>query len=257
MADNGIQEVDACHRQGEPAYPRRQAVPAGLRWTAARRGWPTSSPSGPSTLATGAVRDVHRMHASDGVNLFAVGPGPAARSRWPLGSPAACRMLDCATGAHQAMRHGFKAPMDALPLDDGSLLVLELGNGSLAAGQRARPCPTDDTSLRPGCAGADGACAGRRHPRHRGGLPASSARIDLAAARGAWWPPPASRGRGAWRPRHGAASSSPRAVPGDVSEIDPANGQRRPVAENLPIGRNQAGLPPPRGDRRRGGRRWR
>ncbi|MFT4268293.1 MAG: hypothetical protein QM586_13915, partial [Xenophilus sp.] len=41
------------------------------------------------------------------------------------------QVVDRATRRTQVMAHGFKVPLDAIPLDDGSVLVLELGTGSI------------------------------------------------------------------------------------------------------------------------------
>jgi len=243
MADNGIQEVDAATGKVSQLTRGKLAVPAGLKvdggtlWVADIFAFRAVD------LATGAVRDVHRMHASQMEYPFAVGLGrnQIALASWFTGS---VQLLDRATGAHQAMRHGFKAPMDALPLDDGSLLVLELGSGSLV--QASGPDHAQRTTR------ASGLAAPVQMVRARdGGIYVTEAatgqlsRIDLATGArrvvATGLEMPEGLAQTPWGSFIVAESRARR-----VSEIDPANGQRRPVAENLPIGLEPGpGLPPP------------
>jgi hypothetical protein len=82
--------------------------------------------------ATGEVSEPARMHA-DGVTLeypmSATAKGDnVILSSWFTGT---VQLIDRKTGKTKEMLHGFKAPHDAVLLDDGSLLVNELGSKSL------------------------------------------------------------------------------------------------------------------------------
>ena len=75
-------------------------------------------------LASGKVSDVMRMHG-EGVVMeypFAVGVSDklVTLASWFTGS---VQVLDRATNKTLAMTHGWKAPYDALPLADGSVLL--------------------------------------------------------------------------------------------------------------------------------------
>ena len=83
-------------------------------------------------LASGKVSDVMRMHG-EGVVMeypFAVGLSDklVTLASWFTGS---VQVLDRATNKTLAMTHGWKAPYDALPLADGSVLVAEIATGSI------------------------------------------------------------------------------------------------------------------------------
>src|SRR5205085_3281085 len=78
--------------------------------------------------ATGEVTEVARMHA-DGVPLeypmSATARGDnVLLSSWFTGT---VQVIDRKTGKTREMLHDFKAPHDAVMLDDGSILVNELG----------------------------------------------------------------------------------------------------------------------------------
>ena len=130
MADNGIQAIDPASGSVTSLTRGKLSVPAGVKidgdtlWVAdifAFRG---------VNVRSGDVRDVYRMQASEMEYPFAVGLGAKmiALASWFTGT---VQLLDRATQKHIEMLHGFKAPVDAIPMDDGSLLVLELGSGSL------------------------------------------------------------------------------------------------------------------------------
>jgi hypothetical protein len=91
--------------------------------------------------ATGEVSEPARMHA-DGVTLeypmSATAKGDEViLSSWFTGT---VQVIDRKTGATREMMHDFKAPHDAIRLDDGSILVNELGSKSLirASGEHGK-----------------------------------------------------------------------------------------------------------------------
>lgn len=136
MADNGIQEVDPATGQAKQIIMGKLALPGGIGVT---------TDNGKDTLhladvfayrtidgATGEVTEKARMHA-DGVTLeypmSATAKGnDVVLSSWFTGT---VQVIDAKTGATRDMLHGFKAPHDAIVLEDGSLLVAELGTKSL------------------------------------------------------------------------------------------------------------------------------
>jgi sugar lactone lactonase YvrE len=136
MADNGIQEIDpetGAARQliiGKLALPGGIAVVSeGLKDTIY-----VADVFAYRTVdgVTGEVSEPARMHA-DGVTLeypmSATAKGDEViLSSWFTGT---VQVIDRKTGKTREMMHGFKAPHDAIRLDDGSILVNELGSKSL------------------------------------------------------------------------------------------------------------------------------
>lgn len=136
MADNGIQEVDPATGQAKQVIIGKLALPGGIGVT---------SDNGRDTIhvadvfayrtvdgATGDVTEKARMHA-DGTTLeypmSATAKGnDVILSSWFTGT---VQVIDGKTGKTRDMLHGFKAPHDAIVLEDGSILVAELGTKSL------------------------------------------------------------------------------------------------------------------------------
>jgi sugar lactone lactonase YvrE len=136
MADNGIQEVDPETGAAKQIIIGKLALPGGIA---------VVSDGGKDTIyvadvfayrtvdgATGEVSEPARMHAA-GVTLeypmSATARGDEViLSSWFTGT---VQVIDRKSGATKEMMHGFKAPHDAIRLDDGSVLVNELGSKSL------------------------------------------------------------------------------------------------------------------------------
>jgi sugar lactone lactonase YvrE len=145
MADNGIQEVDPETGAAKQIIIGKLALPGGIA---------VVSDDGRDTVyvadvfayrtvdgATGEVSEPARMHAA-GVTLeypmSATAKGDdVILSSWFTGT---VQLIDRKTGATREMMHGFKAPHDAIRLDDGSILVNELGSKSLirASGEHGK-----------------------------------------------------------------------------------------------------------------------
>jgi glucose/arabinose dehydrogenase len=173
---------------------------------------------------------------------FAVGFSAThfALTSWFTGS---VQLVDRATLKTSAMIHGLKAPTDAFPLPDGSVIFIELATGSVtrASGDKF----ADRKVIAQGLAGPvqmvmgkDGAlyvteAAGRltRVSMADGGK--TTVADGLALPEGLAQTP--------WGSFIVAETAARR-----LTEIDPANGSRRVVAENLPIGLPPGpGMPPP------------
>jgi sugar lactone lactonase YvrE len=134
MADNGVYHVDAATGQVRTVVEGRLAVPADIA---------VHSEGGKDTLhlpdifsyrtvdgASGEVTTVLRMQ-SDALEYpfgVAVNAKHVILTSWFTNS---VQKIERASGKPLAMLHDFKAPVDAIEAEDGSLLVLELGTGSL------------------------------------------------------------------------------------------------------------------------------
>ena len=145
MADNGIQEIDPETGAAKQIIIGKLALPGGIA---------VVSDDGRDTVyvadvfayrtvdgASGEVSEPARMHAA-GVTLeypmSATAKGDdVILSSWFTGT---VQLIDRKTGATREMMHGFKAPHDAIRLDDGSILVNELGSKSLirASGEHGK-----------------------------------------------------------------------------------------------------------------------
>jgi sugar lactone lactonase YvrE len=136
MADNGIQEVDPETGSAKQPIIGKLALPGGIG---------VVSDGDKDTIyvadvfayrtvdgKTGEVAEPARMHAA-GVTLeypmSATAKGDdVLLSSWFTGT---VQVIDRKTGNTREMLQGFKAPHDAIKLDDGSILVNELGSKSL------------------------------------------------------------------------------------------------------------------------------
>src|SRR4029079_9693679 len=136
MADNGIQEVDPETGAAKQVISGKLALPRGIGGVC---------DGGKDTIYvadvfayrtvdgnTGEVSEPARMHA-DGVTLeypmSATANGDTViLSSWFTGT---VQVIDRTSGKTMEMLHDFKAPHDAIRLDDGSLLVNEYGSKSL------------------------------------------------------------------------------------------------------------------------------
>jgi streptogramin lyase len=153
------------------------------------------------------------------------------------------QVLDRATLKTQANIHGFKAPYDVLPLEDGSLLVAEIATGSIVqvSGSAYDTRKTVATDL----AGPVQMVLGRDGALYVTEAAGKLTRINLANGS-------KTEVAGALLLPEGLAQTPwgsfivAEAAAGRLTEIDPASGARRTVAENLPIGLpGGPGMPPP------------
>ena len=136
MADNGIQQVDPQTGAVKQIIIGKLTMPGGITVT---------SENGKDTLhvadvfayrtidgATGEVSEKARMHAEDVTLEYPMSATSSADevilSSWFTGT---VQVIDRKTGKTKDMMHGFKAPHDAIRMRDGTLLVNELGTGSL------------------------------------------------------------------------------------------------------------------------------
>jgi len=244
MANNEVQAFNPATGALRTLTSGKVAVPAGLKidgndlWVADVFGFRQVD------VRTGEVRDVFRMQRDPELDYpFAVGLSPKlfALTSWFTGS---VQLVDRQTLKTVETIHGLKAPFDALPMPDGSVIYAELATGSItrASGLKFAEKSVLASGLNGPVqlvVGQDGAlyvteAAGKllRIPLDAS-APLRTVADGLALPEGLAQTP--------WGSFIVAESAARRLV-----EIDPATGTRRTVAENLPIGLAAGpGLPPP------------
>lgn len=241
MADNGIQAIDPATGSVTSLTRGKLSVPAGAKidgdtlWVAdifSFRG---------VNVRSGDVRDVYRMQASEMEYPFSVGLGAKTitLASWFTNT---VQLLDRATQKHIEMLHGFKVPMDAIPMDDGSLLVLELGTGSLlrASGAQFK----DRAVIAQGLTGPVQMVLGQDGAVYVTEAAGNLTRIDLASGAKKVVADKLAMPEGLAQTPWGSFIVA-ESIPRRLTEIDPATGSRRSVAENLPIGLEPGpGMPP-------------
>lgn len=242
MADNAIQAFDPATGQLRTLVSGQLAVPAGLKiegdtaWVADIFAFREVN------LKTGAVRDIHRMQASDMEYPFGVGLGSkqVLLSSWFTGS---VQVLDRAGWKTAAMLHGLKAPMDAQFLPDGSIAIAEIATGSITIASGAGF--KDRRTLASGLAGPVQMVVGPDGALYVTEAAGNIQRIELATGAKKQVADklllPEGLGFTPWGSIVVAEAAARR-----LTEIDPTTGTRRTVAEDLPIGLEAGpGLPPP------------
>lgn len=244
MANNEVQAFNPATGDLRTLTSGKVAVPAGLKidgndlWVADVFGFRQVD------VRTGEVRDVFRMQREPELDYpFAVGLSPTrfALTSWFTGT---VQLVDRQTLKTITTIHGLKAPFDAIPMPDGSVIYAEIATGSIT--RASGPKFADKSVLASGLngpvqmvLGQDGAlyvteAAGKllRIPLDAS-APLRTIVDGLALPEGVAETP--------WGTFIVAESAAGRLV-----EIDAANGTRRTIAENLPIGLAPGpGLPPP------------
>jgi streptogramin lyase len=242
MANNSIEAYNPATGELRLLTGGKLAVPAGIKidgddlWVADIFGFRRVN------VNTGEVSDIFRMQASDMEYPFAVGLSAThfALTSWFTGT---VQLVERSTLRTSAFLHGLKAPFDAIPMSDGSVIYLEIATGNItrASGDKF----ADKKIITQGLAGPvqmvlakDGAlyvteAAGRLT---RVGL-ADGVKTTVAEGLAL----PEGLAQTPWGSFIVAESAAQRLV-----EIDPANGTRRTVADKLPIGLpGGPGMPPP------------
>jgi len=243
MANNEVQAFNPATGELRTLTSGKVAAPAGMKidgndlWVADVFGFRQVD------VRTGEVRDIFRMQRDPELDYpFAVGLSPKlfALSSWFTGT---VQLVDRQTLKTVETIHGLKAPFDAIPMPDGSVIYAEIATGSIT--RASGPKFVQKSVLASGLngpvqmiVGQDGAlyvteAAGRllRIPLDAS-APLRAVAEGLALPEGLAQTP--------WGSFIVAESAARRLV-----EIAP-DGSRRTVAENLPIGLAPGpGLPPP------------
>lgn len=244
MADNGIQAVNPATGAVRQLTRGGLAVPAGVKVDGNTAWLVDIFTCRKVDLATGQVTDVKRMHATDNDMEYPFALGMNAKritlASWFTGT---VQVIDRASGKTEMMLHGFQAPYDALPMDDGSVLVAEIATGSVtrlsgATFSDRKPVATGLAGPVQMVLGPDGAlyvteAAGTVQKINLADGRKTTVAQGLALPEGLAFTP--------WGTLVVAEAAA-----GRLTEIDLAANQRRTVAANLPIGLSGiATLPPP------------
>jgi len=244
MADNSVEAVDPVSgavkvlTRGALAVPSGVKVSGGTLWVADIFSYRKVD------LASGAVTDVLRMHGTDVVLDYPFGVGLSADrvvlTSWFTGT---VQVLDRATNKTLVMSHGWKAPYDAIPMADGSVLVAEIATGTVT--RASGPELATKTVVASGLAGPVQMTMDRQGRLYVTEAAGNLVMIDLAdgsktvVAGGLALPEGVA-------PTPWGTFIVAEAAAARLTEIDPTTNTRRTVAENLPIGRiGSPGFPPP------------
>jgi glucose/arabinose dehydrogenase len=143
----------------------------------------------------------------------------------------------------KAMAHGLAAPMDAIELADGKVLVLELAAGALT--QLSGADLHDKKQVLTGLQGPTQMIMGKDGGVYITELSGRLIRVDTAN----WSQKTIAEGLAAPEGLAQAPSGKfivAEAAKRQLTEVDPANGNKRVIASDLPIGFEAGpGLPPP------------
>jgi sugar lactone lactonase YvrE len=242
MADNSVQAFNPVTGDLKTLTSGKVSVPAGLRVSDGNLWVADVFSFRKVDVITGKVTDIARMQDSDLEYLFGVGVSKnlIALTSWFTGS---LQIIDRATMKTSAIVHGLKAPMDALPMEDGSVLFLEIATGSLsrASGVGYK----DHKVIASGLAGPVQMTLGRDGAIYVTEAAGKLTRVNLAdgskttVAEGLVLP------EGVAQTPWGSFIVAETAA-GRLTEIDATGGGKRTVAENLPIGLPAGpSMPPP------------
>ena len=244
MADNSVEAYNPATGALRTLTSGKVAVPAGLKvegdklWVADIFGFREVD------LKSGGVRDVFRMHATDSHMEYPFAVGVSSRSfaltSWFTGT---VQLIDRTTKATTSMIHGLKAPYDAIPMEDGSVIYAEIATGSITRASGADFKTTKVVAS--GLAGPVQMTLGRDGALYVTEAAGKLTRIDLADGK-------MSEVAGGLALPEGVAQTPwgsfivAEAAGAKLTEIDPVAGTRRTVASNLPIGlAGGPGMPPP------------
>ncbi|MFT4101651.1 MAG: hypothetical protein QM674_11550 [Burkholderiaceae bacterium] len=242
MADNSVQAFNPATGELRTLTSGATALPTGMKAEGDKLWVADVFTFREVDLKTGAVSDIFRAWG-EGELEYPLAVGMSA-TRFALASFAtnSVQLVDRASRKTLAMGHGFKVPLDAVPMDDGSVLVLELGTGSIvrASGEKLAERQTIASGIKlpvQMILGRDG----QLYVTDLGGsllrVPAKGG-TPVVVAQGLNQPEGLTQTP--WGSFIVAEVGARRLV-----EINPADGSRSTVAENLPIGApSMPGMPP-------------
>lgn len=132
MADNSIQEVDPATGKARLITGGELAVPAGIALTENGKTLYVADVFAfrKVDIATGKVTDLRRAHGSDIEYPISVGLGKE-RVLLTSFSTGTLQVIDRNNDSTLQMVHGLKAPSGAVELDNGDVVVSEMGSGKL------------------------------------------------------------------------------------------------------------------------------
>lgn len=132
MADNSIQQINPDTGEVKLITSGEIAVPAGTALSEDGKTLYVADIFAFRSVdtASGKVTDLRRAHGSDVEYPVAVNLGKDALLLTSF-STGTLQLIDRANNSTLAMVHGLNAPSDAVELDDGSIVVSEMGSGTL------------------------------------------------------------------------------------------------------------------------------
>ena len=244
MADNSIQAINPDTGAVKLLTSGKLGVPGGLRLDGDELWVADLFAVHSVNVRSGAVTELQRMHASGGDMEYPFSLGLSAKrvvlASWFTNT---VQVINRATRKTEAMTHGWKAPYDAIPLDDGSVLVAEIATGSIT--RASGPHFDTRTVLVSGLAGPAQMTLGPDGALYVSEAAGNIVKVNLAdgskttVASGLALPEGL-----AFTPWGSLVVAETAAT--KLTEINLASGERRTVADKLPIGLSGGpGMPPP------------
>lgn len=244
MVDNGVQQINPVTGQVRQITQGGMAAPGGIKLSEDGKTLFVAHVFGLRAVDTvsGKLNDIARMHGDPIEYPFALSLSKEhyVMSSWFTGTVQLLNRKDKST---KAMAHCLAAPMDAIELGDGRVLVLELAAGALT--QLSGADLHDKKQVVTGLQGPTQMILGKDGGVYITELSGRLIRVDTAD----WSQKTIAEGLAA--PEGLAQAPSGKLIVAEVAkrqltEVDPSNGNKRVIASNLPIGFEAGpGLPPP------------
>ena len=244
MVDNGVQMVNPASGKTTQITKGGMTAPGGIKLSEDGKTLLVAHVFGLRSVdtASGKLNDIARMHGDAIEYPFAVtlSKDHYVMSSWFTGTVQLLSRKDKST---KAMAHGLAAPMDAIEMADGKVLVLELAAGALT--QLGGADLRDKKQVVTGLQGPTQMILGKDGGVYITELSGRLIRVDTAN----WSQKTIAEGLAA--PEGLAQAPSGKFIVAEtakrqLTEVDPANGNKRVIASNLPIGFEAGpGLPLP------------
>ena len=244
MVDNGVQLVNPATGNVTQITKGGMAAPGGLKLSEDGKTLYVAHLFGLRAVdtASGKLSDIARMHGDPIEYPFAVN---LSKDHYVMSSwfTSTVQLLNRKDKSTKAMAHGLAAPMDAIELADGRVLVLELAAGALT--QLSGADLHDKKQVLTGLQGPTQMIMGKDGGLYITELSGRLIRVDTAN----WSQKTIAEGLAAPEGLAQAPSGKfivAEAAKRQLTEVDPANGNKRVIASDLPIGFEAGpGLPPP------------
>jgi len=244
MVDNGVQQINPSNGSARQITKGGMSAPGGLKLSEDGKTLHVAHLFGLRSVdtASGQLTDVARMHGDPIEYPFAVTLSKEhyVLSSWFTGTVQLLNRKDKST---KAMAHGLAAPMDAVEMPDGSVLVLELAAGALT--QLSGKDLHDKKQVVTGLQGPNQLIIGKDGAVYITEMAGRLLRVDPSN----WGMSTVAEGLAGPEGLAQAPSGKfivAEAAKRQLTEVDPANGNKRVIASDLPIGFEAGpGLPPP------------
>lgn len=244
MVDNGVQQINPSSGKATQITKGGMAAPGGIKLSEDGKTLFVAHLFGLRAVdtASGKLTDIARMHGDPIEYPFAVtlSKDHYVMSSWFTGTVQLLNRKDKST---KAMAHGLAAPMDAVELPNGSVMVLELAAGALT--QLSGADLHDKKQVVTGMQGPTQMVLGKDGGLYITELSGRLVRVDTSD----WSQKIITEGLAG--PEGLAQTPAGKFIVAEaakrqLTEVDPANGNKRVIAADLPIGFEAGpGLPPP------------